>query len=552
MLGIGVLLPLLKILTDDQFATSMPNLAKFISFFSIYDFKNFDLESEKLFRIKLIIGGCGIIVITFFIKFIFLSYYSFLLLNYKSQIQSYLSFELLKKYSNVELEYYFNKNSSELVRNITSDVSHFSSTIMSMIILLVEFFIFIGVFFILISQQPLNSLFTLLIFSLLIFTMYSLSKKKLLNYGIKRVEFEGERIKIINQIIEGFKQIKILGITQNIIKKFYFFNKNSFSLIAKIGFIGSAQRHFLEFFLVLCLSIIIFLIILKTKNYNELIYSIGLFSVAMFRLFPSFAKILSNFNNLRASRFSVVKVFNDLTEIPSENEKITDEKIQFKGQIAIKQLSFTYKSRPRKILENINLEIQKGEMIGFIGESGSGKSTLIELLMGFLKPSSGKILIDGKDIFENLREWRNQIGYVTQKNYLEDGTIASNIALGIPYNEINNQRINICVNEAQLDEFIKTLKDGIETKVGERGIQLSEGQRKRIEIARALYNNPEVLFLDEATSSLDKNTEKEFFKIIKNLKNKKTIIIISHDLHTLEDCDRIFNIYNNSLAIFKK
>ena len=271
----------------------------------------------------------------------------------------------------------------------------------------------------------------------------------------------------------------------------------------------------------------------------------------MFRLFPSFTKILLNLNNLRASRVSVIKVFNDIRNIPDENENFTNNKIKFENSIEIVNLSFNYKSRNNQIFKNTNLEIKKGEMIGLVGKSGSGKSTLIELMMGFLKPSKGEILIDNKNIFQHLREWRNQLGYVAQKNYIEDGTILSNIALGLSEENINFDQIDACVDVAQLNLFTKDLDKGLKTKVGERGIQLSDGQRKRIAIARALYSNPQILFLDEATNSLDKDTEKEFFKIIKSLKGKKTVIIISHDLNLLEDCDRIFNIYNNNLELYK-
>ena len=551
MLGVGVLLPLLRILTDADFAINSPKLAEFISSFSFYDLSKLNLSDQNTLKFKLIIGGCSIIVITFFLKFIFLSFHSFLLLNYKANIQEYLSMELLKKYSSVELYYYFTKNSSELVRNITSDVSHFSAAIMSILTLIVECLIFVWVFLLLISQQPTNSLITLLIFTIIITIMYSLTKKKLSSYGLHRVNFEAERIKIINQIIEGFKEVKILGRSHEILKKFNFFNKKSFSLNAKIGFISAIQRYFLEFFLVLCLSIIIFLIISNTNSFDEVLYSIGLFSVVMFRLFPSFTKILLNLNNLRASRVSVIKVFNDIRNIPDENENFTNNKIKFENSIEIVNLSFNYKSRNSQIFKNTNLEIKRGEMIGLVGKSGSGKSTLIELMMGFLKPSKGEILIDNKNIFQHLREWRNQLGYVAQKNYIEDGTILSNIALGLSEENINFDQIDACVDVAQLNLFTKDLDKGLKTKVGERGIQLSDGQRNRIAIARALYSNPQILFLDEATNSLDKDTEKEFFKIIKSLKGKKTVIIISHDLNLLEDCDRIFNIYNNNLELYK-
>jgi ATP-binding cassette, subfamily B, bacterial PglK len=549
ILGVGVFIPLLKILTNPEFFNDNPDFSKIILFFSFIDFDHPNLDPKNILKVKMITGGCILIILVFFIKFLILTFYTYCLLNYRARVQSYLSSELLKKYANVSLDYYFFKNSSEILRNITSDVSHYSTTLMSVLIIIAEIPIFLGISVLLIFQQPYSSLVTLSLFSFLIFLLYSLVKKKLFFYGEERVKYEADRINFINQIIEGFKDIKILGRSKNILKKFNYSNKKAFDLSVYTGFITASQRFFLEFFLVVCLSVIIILMIPSVKNFSDIIFTIGLFAVAMFRMLPSFSKVLLNLNNIRSSRVSFLKVFSDIKNVKSELEKVTEKKLKFENEIVIQNLSFKYSDRVTKVIKKINLSIKKGEMIGLIGESGSGKSTLVELILGFLKPNTGKIIVDHQDIFMNLREWRNQIGYVTQRVFLTDDTIEKNIAFALDDQDIKRDRVEECVKQAQLGDFISTLSEGINTKIGERGIQLSGGQKQRISIARAIYDNPEVLVLDEATSSLDKDTEKQILEIIKNFKNNKTIILISHDINSLKDCDKIFKITNGEIQL---
>ena len=202
-----------------------------------------------------------------------------------------------------------------------------------------------------------------------------------------------------------------------------------------------------------------------------------------------------------------------------------------------------------KFLKDINLKIKKGQIIGIIGESGSGKSTLVDLIIGLHKPISGKILIDGISGFQTSQSWRNSIGYVSQTIYLTDDTIKNNIALGIPENKIEETRIVELLEQVQLKKFINNLELGVNTKVGERGVQLSGGQRQRIGIARALYHNPDILILDEATSALDMETEIEIMRSINYLKRHKTIIIIAHRLSTLKSCDSIYKIDDGKLIL---
>jgi ABC-type bacteriocin/lantibiotic exporter with double-glycine peptidase domain len=269
-------------------------------------------------------------------------------------------------------------------------------------------------------------------------------------------------------------------------------------------------------------------------------------------MIPSLNRIIGASQSSRYFRNSVDVIYDETVSCPSNFDKISDDKkiFKFQNRIELKNINFEFVNE-NEVLTDINLVINKGQTIGLVGESGSGKSTLVDLIIGLHKPSSGRILIDGVSDFQLSQKWKNSIGYVSQTVYLIDDTIKKNIALGIPEDSISDQIISDLIIKVKLDKFIRDLKLGVNTKVGERGVQLSGGQRQRIGIARALYRNPEILILDEATSALDSATEKDVINSISKLKGEKTIIMIAHRLSTLQNCNNVYNIINKKLVIVK-
>jgi ABC-type multidrug transport system fused ATPase/permease subunit len=302
-------------------------------------------------------------------------------------------------------------------------------------------------------------------------------------------------------------------------------------------------KIWLEFVAVIALAVLVIAILFQNKDYGTILPTLGLFAVAAFRMIPSAIKILNAVQNIRYNEVSINIIYEDLKlEIP-ELVLSTSEIIKFKS-LEVKLLNFSYPDSSNLVLNNISFKIQKGQSIGIVGKSGSGKSTLVDILLGLLTPTNGEIVINNENINDsklNLRGWQNAIGYVPQSIYLTDDTLRKNIAFGLPNNKIDDNAIIQAVKNAQLDEFIKSLPEGLDTQVGERGVRLSGGQRQRIGIARALYHNPSVLVLDEATSALDNSTEEAVMKCIENLKNK-TIIIVAHRLTTVKNCDFIIRL----------
>jgi HlyD family secretion protein len=302
------------------------------------------------------------------------------------------------------------------------------------------------------------------------------------------------------------------------------------------------------------ISLILYLLITANSNLAQILPILSIYALAGFKLLPSLQHLYSSLSQIRGNLSSFNNLKLDLEESKelsfndSAGFKISSpKKMKFKKALELESISFAYPGIANQAIENLNITIPKNHIIGIIGQSGSGKSTLVDLMLGLIEPNAGKLKVDGIDIYENRRAWQNLLGYVPQNIFLADASIRENIAFGLPDELINNQKIQDAVRLSMLDDFINSLPDGINTIVGERGVQLSGGQCQRIGIARALYENSEVLLMDEATSSLDGITEQFIMESIKRLHGKKTIILVAHRLATVRNCDTIFLLQDGKL-----
>jgi len=247
------------------------------------------------------------------------------------------------------------------------------------------------------------------------------------------------------------------------------------------------------------------------------------------------------------NRSLVEDLYRDLA-LPTQLNEASSRSKKFQSTINLSEISFSYQNAPMPALQGVSLVVKRGEAVGLVGPSGSGKSTLVDVLLGLLAPQSGEVNVDGKNIQDNLRSWQNQIGYVPQSIFLIDDSLRNNVAFGVSKSEIDEQAVRAAIRSAQLEEFVATLPNGLDTVVGERGVRLSGGQRQRIGIARALYHNPSVLVLDEATSSLDTETEHGVMQAVQALQGDKTVIIVAHRLSTVEYCDRLYRLEDSRIV----
>ncbi|MCR5764766.1 MAG: ABC transporter ATP-binding protein/permease, partial [Treponema sp.] len=319
----------------------------------------------------------------------------------------------------------------------------------------------------------------------------------------------------------------------------------------------SVWNIFKNTFLYIC-TVLVMLIaynIVSGRVLSEvMIANLGAFAVAAFKLLPSVSALSSNFNTYIVQYTAVQAVLTNLEEARHYIVKYGKEPVTFEKSLQTKNLCFSYPKNPdKKILDNVDTEIKNGDVVGIKGSSGSGKTTYVDIILGLLEPVSGEILIDGKKLTDaNVNSWREKISYVPQTAYLIDDTIRANIAFGVPEKEIDDERIKIAMKEAMLYDYVSGLPEKEMTVVGERGVQMSGGQRQRLSIARALYNNPDIIIFDEATSALDDITEKEIMESIDNLIGQKTLIIIAHRLSTLKKCNKIFEVADGKINISEK
>ena len=263
------------------------------------------------------------------------------------------------------------------------------------------------------------------------------------------------------------------------------------------------------------------------------------------RILPALHSIVLRVNTVRFGAYAIRDIHRDWTQLAPPPDAAAEDAAAASApplvrRIVVENVSFTYEKGVRPALADVNLQIECGESVGIVGATGAGKTTLVDILLGLLEPSAGRVLVDGRDIRKNLRAWQRQLGYVPQAIYLADDTIARNVALGLDDETIDRDRVAIVVHMAQLEPFMETLPKGLDTLVGERGVRLSGGQRQRVAIARAIYHDPQVLFFDEATAALDNQTEQELTRSINALQGQKTLIIVAHRLTTVRNCDRLF------------
>jgi ABC-type multidrug transport system fused ATPase/permease subunit len=394
--------------------------------------------------------------------------------------------------------------------------------------------------------QPLAASLVGVIFLLCFLMYFFFLRKKMELWGHSRQYHDGLRIQHVQQGLGSIKEIKLFGRENGFASVFEVHNFGNADVLRKQYFMREVPRLAIESVAVTALAIVVVLISLGSES-QTLIPTLALFAAAAFRVMPSLNRII-----VMSSVVSFGKsvIDNLAKELLLEEENFKDgrtKQITFMNEIKINEVDFSYNETSQLVLKDINISISKGEMVGFIGGSGSGKTTLIDIILGLLNPTKGNILIDGIDIKKNIRNWQSSIGYVPQDIYLTDNTLKNNIAIGVDDNDICLDSIVQSYKDARLEEFIDSLEDGVNTIVGERGSRISGGQKQRIGIARALYNRPSILVLDESTSALDPETEKGILKTINALKGKMTILMITHRESTLSHCDRVFRVSDGKI-----
>ena len=538
-IGVSIIVPLIALFNSksDSFLYS-----KIRDFF--YQF------NDNLNRIQVIEIALILVLLFFLLKNIFLVFCIWLQNTFSNNFINYVTNRLFQTYITQPYIFHLDNNSSVLIKNVVGEVEALRDIVVNAITFISEIFVISSIVFLLIYFEPTGSI---AIFSLVVCIVYIFSKftkKHVTQWGKAKSIYLGLLTKNVMEALGGIKDIIILGREGKFLNEF----KNNYTLYSnsnrKNVTLSSLPRLFLEFLSIFSLTLMSLILILQNKSSDSIIPILSLFAFSAFRLMPSINKVFNAVQHIRFCLPSVPIISNTLKLDFHTLLNGSGEKFEFSSVIEIKNISFYYSSKNNISLNNISFEIKKNSTIGIIGESGSGKSTLVDILLGLLTPQNGEIIVDGENIHQSmhkLRSWQNNIGYVPQQIYLTDDTIRNNIALGISDNDIDYGQIENVVRACQLEEYIQGLSKGLDTIVGERGARLSGGQRQRIGIARALYSEPSILVFDEATSSLDIETEKSIITLMKSMTNK-TVIIVAHRLSTIEHCDLVIRLQNGNIT----
>lgn len=534
ILGLGILLPILTILLNPE------QLSEVLAYVTIVDITVFSYNEVMVFCLL----SLFFIYVFKTLFLVFITYKQNVILeNIGISIQNKLfSKQLYQPYRD-----HLYRDFSDIIKDVHVEIIYFVSFCRSLITLLVEIALVISILATILYLEPRGALAIGIIFGFLALIFLQLSKKKLKVWGDTREALDRKILKTLTDSLSGIKEVKLFH------KEAYFLDalkKNNYKkakIFANYQTLSQIPRFYLELITIIGMVGLILVLFYNGVKTTQIVTLLGVFVAAAFRMIPSVNRILSALQNIKYYGATVNKIYNQIIGFDFSKSNKNSKQFAFDKEIKLEDIQFSYKEKI--ILNSTNLEIKKGTTIGIVGASGSGKSTLVDLINGLLKPSKGTITVDGIEIDEFIKSWQQTIGYVGQEIFLIDDTIKANIAFGMSDQEINMDSIYKALEAAQLSSFIDDLELGIETKVGERGVQLSGGQKQRIGIARALYHNPSVLIFDEATASLDHETEKQVMNSVYNLKQDKTMIIIAHRISTLEDCDQVYEVKNGKIKL---
>ncbi len=508
---------------------------------------------------ELIIIGMSVLILSYFLKSVFLFYLIWMQNIFSFKFQAFTAQRIFNKYLNQEYNFHLRRNSAELIRNITFEVQSLSNgVVLQGMTLLTEIFVLIGISILLLNIHLFGTLISITSLLVISSIYYLTIRGYILKWGKKRQLHDGYRLKHLQQGLNGIKEAKVLGREDYFKTQFEYHNENAADVSRLQNTFQQFPRISIEFLAVLGLFFLIYILILGNAEIPNIIATVGLFGAAAFRLLPSLNRIISALTAIRFGLPALDKVYFELSSVlvNSRPEDIQVSQISceyensYSNLIKLDNITYRHKTSKRVTVENITLSINKGEIIGLVGPSGSGKSTTIDILLGLLSPDKGEVKYKDKNIFKSLRDYQDNIGYVPQNIYLTDDTLKRNIAFGRVDENISSLKVEKAIGQAQLDEFVGQLPLKEDSLVGEQGLRISGGQRQRVGIARALYNDPTILILDEATSSLDEETENEIMKSIYNYRGIRTIIIVTHRLSTVKDCDRIYNFKDGKIKSY--
>ena len=540
-LGIGLVMPFIALVADPGSIHEMPVGAGFVDALGI------STDSG-------IIIAAGVALLAVFViknLFIALMYYCQFRFVFSNQVR--LARRLFDAYLQSSYSFHLHRNSAQLLRNVNEEVRQtFSKVLIPMLTLGVELSVVVVLTILLVAVEPVVAPIAIVSFGLVSAGFYRGIRQKTIELGNQQLDHNGLMIQWVHQGLGGVKEAKVAGCEDYFVDRYDRSSKKYARALRFHRFVKEIPRNVIETIGLGGMILVVVLLVARGQPMAGVLPVLGLFAAAAIRLLPSLTRIISALTGMRHFKPSVDAICRDLDLLDEQHQTSSTgddtPPITFENRVVLDDISYTYPGSDETTLEAIDLEIRRGDSVGFVGPSGAGKTTTVDILLGLLRPDDGAVYVDGRDISTNLRSWQDRLGYIAQPVYLMDDTIRRNVAFGVRDDAIDDETVWQALEDARLAELVERQPRGLDTYIGEGGVRISGGQRQRLGIARALYRQPELLVLDEATSALDNATEREINAAIERLAGRMTMVVIAHRLSTVRHCDRLFFLSEGRLA----
>lgn len=531
--GIGAILPLISLMGQPDFLARHAEVGHYAATLGIHS------------HTALIIAGAFLLVAVYIVKNLYMAWQTKLQIDFALKYQIYFTGQLMANYLSKPYLFHLNHNTATLLRNVNAGgMVTFSNILIPLFMLLTEVITAGTIWLMLVLMDAFTAIIVAGLMAALIYALIKSFRRKIAEAGRIQNEYAAVYLKWLNQGLGAIKETKVMRRERFFLEEFL----ESYTLYGnanrKFLFLNQLPRMIIETLVVCALLLLIAVKLALGEDPAAIVPLLGVLALAAFRLMPSANRIVNLANGIKFQTPLFDELYREFLAIKSRavhrrelQLKMDFGKMTFQKELVVEGLGFQYPGTEQVVLQAVSFRVPKGAFVGIVGPSGAGKTTFVDILLGLLRPAKGCIRVDGVDIWQDIRAWQANIAYVPQTIYLIDGTIRENIALGMKPEDIDDEKVRRVLKMAELHDFVAAQPDGIEAMVGERGVRLSGGQRQRIGIARALYQEPEVLILDEATSSLDSATEESITHTILKLKGEITILSIAHRVSTLAECD---------------
>lgn len=536
-LGVGFVIPLLVVMSERDLGARYPALAPVLA------------HLGHPTQGQLIALGMLALVVVFAVKSAFVGFVTWRQARFVFRVQVDLAQRLFRGYLRAPYVFHTKRNSSQLVATVNAETEVFArSGLQAALNVLTDGQVLVGISVLLLVVEPLGALVVAGLVGGAIWLFNRVTRDRVVRWARDRQKHNLLRYQALHEGLGGVKDVKVLGRESDFLDVFFEHSDLAADAVVKQTALQRLPKLWLELLGVVGLATLVLVLLLLKQPLYSLVPTVGLFAAAAFKMIPSLGRVMAGVQNLRFAVPVVGSLHEETRILDALEEEGTVEPLELTGELRLDDVTFTYPDAHRPAISGASLSIRRGAAVGFVGPSGAGKSTLVDLVLGLLRPDSGAVRVDGVDIQAALRGWLDQIGYVSQSVFLSDDSLKRNVAFGLADRDIDPGAVDRALRAAQLEEFVRDLPEGADTRVGERGVRLSGGQRQRIGIARALYHDPSVLVLDEATSSLDIATEESVMEAVEALRGSKTLLIVSHRPGTVKRCDVIVRLEHGRLV----